>query len=53
MEKYFTIIAIKPYQDLLLHKEITVGEITVLKDKERAYAICNAGLAQIYSIIKH
>jgi hypothetical protein len=50
--KHFKILIIKPYNDLVLYRFVSVGEI-IDTDEIRAYAICNAGLAQIYSITNY
>jgi hypothetical protein len=52
MAKHITIIALQPYNDLELKRLVKAGEhIEVLPN--RAYAICSAGLAQIYSILTY
>jgi hypothetical protein len=50
MEKHFKIIVIKTYNDLVLKRLVASGEILETTE-DRAYTICNAGLAQIYSIL--
>jgi hypothetical protein len=52
MAKHIKIIAIKNYNDLELKKLIVVGTI-IETTEDRAYKICQAGLAKIYSILTY
>ena len=49
MEQHIKVIVIKAYNDLILKRLMSVGEILEV-NKDRAIILCKNGMTQVYSI---